>query len=349
MKKYITEYSHNELIQTIIGMGAKKFAAKQIWEWFYKKGVHDFSQMSNLSAKLREQLVDNFDYYPITLAEKQVATDGTQKFLFKMQDGEKIESVLIPEPNRATVCLSSQVGCKFGCKFCATGKLGFTRNLTTAEIVSQLMLMQEHTEQRISNVVFMGMGEPLDNYDNVMKAAAIFADDNALGMGFRKITVSTIGVKEGLRRFIDEDIRYHLAISLHSPFQDERLSMMPGTARLPLVELFELLDEYGAISNRKIFFEYILLHEVNDRAQDVRELKKLLSPLPCKLNLIRFHNHPDSEFKCSSADRQEKFFRSFGGVQFPVVFRSSRGEEISAACGQLSLNSKKMQDSLNND
>jgi len=341
MKNYITEYSYDELVKTVIEIGGKKFAAKQIWEWFYKKGVHDFSRMSNLSAKIRTHLEENFDYFPMKPVEKLTASDGTIKILFDLEDGEKVESVLIPETDRATLCISSQVGCKFGCKFCATGKLGFTRNLTTAEIVSQYMIMQTYTEQRISNVVFMGQGEPLDNYDNVMKAAAIFADDNALGLGFRKITVSTLGIKEGLRRYIDEDIRYHLAISLHSPFQEDRLNLMPGTSRLPLVELFELLEEYGEVSKRKIFFEYVLLQELNDRPQDAKELKKLLAPLPCKLNLIRFHNHPDCEFKCSSAERQDKFFRSFGGVQFPVVFRSSRGADIAAACGQLSLNNQK--------
>lgn len=337
---YITNYTYKELEEVLISEGEKKFSARQIFDWVYRKSETSFDNMTNLSKSLREKLKSSYSVLPFTEIVVKESSDGTKKYLMTLQDGNKIEAVSIPEKDRLTVCISSQVGCKFGCSFCATGKMGYIRNLEVYEIVSEILLIQQSTGQRVTNVVYMGMGEPFDNYDNVIKSADILSDDRGLAIGTRKITISTSGHCEGIERYTKEDVRYKLAVSLHSPFDDVRVKMMPINNRYNIKTLFETLKKYTEKSKRKVVFEYILLRGVNDRDKDVTELKKLLSSLPSKLNLIRFHPHDKAIFEKTDRLRENQFYNKLRTPQFPVVFRQSRGEDIDAACGQLYYSEK---------
>ncbi|MCK4979424.1 MAG: 23S rRNA (adenine(2503)-C(2))-methyltransferase RlmN, partial [Candidatus Delongbacteria bacterium] len=229
-------------------------------------------------------------------------------------------------------------GCKFNCSFCSTGKMGFIRDLTTAEIVEEIIFIQNLKQIKVTNVVYMGMGEPFDNFENVIKSAEIINSDSGLAIGARKITISTFGHIPGIKKYIDLDVRFRLAISLHNPFNDQRSDIMPGNKRYNLDDLFAILKEYTKISNRKVVFEYILLKDINDSLDHAKELKKLLSALPSKLNLIKYHDNPYTEFSSTDTLKQHKFYNFFKNVNFPVVFRASRGEDIDAACGQLFTN-----------
>ena len=338
MNEYLTSLTLEELVSITNALGGKKYIAKQIWNWVYKKNILDFDQMSDISIKFRELLKDQFKIGLYKMKEKKVSSDGTEKFLLELKDGNYIESVLIPEKNRMTLCISSQVGCKFNCSFCSTGKMGFIRNLTTAEIVEEILFIQNLKQNRVTNVVYMGMGEPFDNFDNVIKSAKILNDDNGLAIGARKITISTFGHIPGIRKYIDLDVRFRLAISLHNPFDDQRSEIMPGNKQYNLNDLFAILKEYTKISNRKVVFEYILLKDINDSLGHANKLKTLLSDLPSKLNLIKYHPNPYTEFSSTDNLQQQKFYNFFRNVNFPVVFRASRGEDIDAACGQLFTN-----------
>lgn len=335
MNKYLTDLSFEEVVNSIIDLGGKKYIAKQLWDWIYRRNTLEFDQMLNISIKFRELLKEHFEIGLYKLKEKKKSSDGTEKFLLELKDGNYIESVLIPEKSRLTLCISSQVGCKFNCSFCSTGKMGFIRDLTTAEIVEEILFIQNLKQKNITNIVYMGMGEPFDNFDNVIKSAKIINDDNGLAIGARKITISTFGHILGIRKYIDLDIRFRLAISLHNPFNNERSEIMPGNRQFNLDELFKILKEYTKISNRKVVFEYILLKGINDSIVHAKELKILLSKLPSKLNLIKYHSNPYTEFSPSDNSQQQKFYHFFHNANFPVVFRASRGEDIDAACGQL--------------
>lgn len=332
----VTGYSLNDLRKTVENLGGKKYAARQIWNWIYRKSVYDFEKMTDISAELREDLKNNHDFDKILVEETSTSSDGCVKLLLKLSDGCLVECVIIPEKERITLCVSSQVGCRFKCSFCATGRLGFTRNLKASEIVSQILISSDYIGKRITNVVYMGMGEPFDNYDAVIKSADIISDDSGLAIGKRKITISSFGHIDGIRKYIDEDARYKLAISLHNPFDDQRSSVMPANKKYPLKELFTILEEYTKRSNRKVIFEYVLIKGFNDTEKHAQELIKLLSRFPSKLNLIKYHNDPkNTEFIHISKDSEDKFINLFKRVNFPVMFRKSRGEDIDAACGQL--------------
>lgn len=332
----VTGYSLNDLRKTVEDLGGKKYAAGQVWNWIYRKSVYDFEKMTDISAGLRESLKNEHNFENIIIEETRTSSDGCVKLLLKLSDGNLVECVIIPEKERITLCVSSQVGCRFKCSFCATGRLGFTRNLTASEIVSQILISSDYIGKRITNVVYMGMGEPFDNYDAVIKSADIISDDSGLAIGKRKITISTFGHIDGIRRYIDEDVRYKLAISLHNPFNDERSSVMPANKKYPLGELFVVLEEYTKRSNRKVIFEYVLIEGFNDTGRHAEELIKLLSRFPSKLNLIKYHSDPkNTKFNHISGESEDKFINLFKRVNFPVMFRKSRGEDIDAACGQL--------------
>lgn len=332
----VTGYSLNDLKKTVVALGGKKYAAGQIWNWIYRRSVYDFEEMTDISADLRNNMKTAHDFDNITIEESYTSSDGTVKLLLRLYDGHLIECVIIPEKERVTLCVSSQVGCRFKCSFCATGRLGFTRNLTASEIVSQILISSDYIGKRITNVVYMGMGEPFDNYDVVIKSADIISDDSGLAIGKRKITISTFGHLEGIRKYIDEDVRYKLAISLHNPFDDQRSAVMPANRKYPLKDLFVLLEEYTEKSNRKVIFEYVLIKGFNDTEKHARELIKLLSRFPSKLNLIKYHSDPkNTDFNPVSKDSESEFMNIFKKVDFPVMFRKSRGEDIAAACGQL--------------
>ncbi len=336
LQESILGYRSSELCEIIVQVGGKKYTAKQLWSWLYKRTVTDFDMMSDIPLAVRERLSSEFCIIPLEIESSVKSADGTEKFLIKLLDGNFVECVLIPEQDRLTLCISSQAGCRYNCAFCATGKSGYKRDLSASEIVGQVMAVAVRSGKRITNVVYMGMGEPFDNYDEVIRSADIISDDAGLAVGKRKITISTFGHIDGLKRYIADDVRYKLAISLHNPFDRERSLLMPANRKYPVSDLFDALKEYARRSNRKVVFEYILIHGVNDSERHAEELIRLLSGLPSKLNLIKYHGISEGGFKPLSEASSLKFYRYFSKVNFPVVFRTSRGEDISAACGQLS-------------
>ena len=340
-KRNFSDFSYNDLTNYVISeLDGKSYNAKQIWNWVYKKNISSFDEMTNVPKKIVSHFINEFCIFSVRLEKKQISKDGTLKFLLKLANNDLIESVLIPEEKRITVCISSQVGCKFNCSFCATGKLGFKRNLTSAEIVSQITYLQTFSDKRITNVVYMGMGEPFDNYENVIKSADILNDDNGLAIGARKITISTVGHIDGLKKFVKDDIRYRLAVSLHSPNNENRSKIVPINNKFPIDKLFPLLKKYTDKSKRKVVFEYVLLDGINDNFSDAELLLELLSSLPSKLNLIKYHDNKKSNFKSPNKSREKIFYNLLQKQKkFPVVFRTSRGEDIDAACGQLSSSS----------
>ncbi|MGD9707134.1 MAG: 23S rRNA (adenine(2503)-C(2))-methyltransferase RlmN [Candidatus Delongbacteria bacterium] len=335
-KRSLLGYRFDELCAIVEKAGGKKYSAKQVWSWLYKKGITDIDLMSDLPLKLRNGMRSEFCILPVSIDSAAKSADGTEKLLIKLYDDNFVECVIIPEKERLTLCISSQAGCRFNCSFCATGKSGFKRDLEASEIVGQVIAASEFCGKRITNVVYMGMGEPFDNYDEVIKSTDIISDDSGLAIGKRKITISTFGHIDGLKKYIAEDVRYKLAVSLHNPFDNERSRLMPGNRIYPLKELFQVLKEYARRSNRKVVFEYILMKGVNDSERHAEELKKLLSTLPSKLNLIKYHGISEGGFTPLSDEFSLKFYRYFSKSDFPVVFRTSRGEDIAAACGQLS-------------
>ncbi len=333
----ILGFRYGELCGIVEDAGGKKYSAKQLWSWLYKKSVTDFALMSDLPADLRSYLSSRFSTIPLKVETSQKSSDGTVKLLLKLYDSNFIECVIIPEKERLTLCVSSQAGCRFNCAFCATGKAGFKRNLSASEIVGQVLTASDFLCKKITNIVYMGMGEPFDNYDEVIKSADIISDDSGLAVGKRKITISTFGHIDGLKRYTEEDIRYKLAISLHNPFDSERDLIMPANRKYSLKELFPVLKSYAKKSNRKVVFEYILMKGVNDTEKHASELIRLLRTLPSKLNLIRFHRGSENDrFRPLTEESSVRFYNYFRGEDFPVVFRTSRGEDIAAACGQLS-------------
>lgn len=335
----LTGYTFGELDRQIHDLGGKKYTAKQIWNWLYRKNVYNIDGMSDVPAGFRVLLKENFSIALPEIEKSEKSSDGTVKLLLRLFDANFIECVVIPEKDRITLCVSSQAGCRFNCSFCSTGKLGFKRNLTADEIVGQILVSASFTGKRITNVVYMGMGEPFDNYDEVIKSADIISDDSGLAIGTRKITISTFGHTDNIIRFTEEDIRYKLAVSLHNPFDAERNLIMPVNKKYGIKELFEALKKYTKKSNRKVVFEYILMKDVNDTEKHAAELIRLLSTLPSKLNLIKFHSQKNSsEFQPLEESSANKFYHYFRNADFPVVFRTSRGEDISAACGQLTAN-----------
>ena len=310
-----------------------KFTAKQIADWIYVKRVTTIDEMTNISIRNRDILKKKFEVGVSLPIETQVSEDGTQKLLFKTSKGNLLESVLIPDEERLTLCVSSQVGCKMNCDFCMTGKMGFHQNLSANEILNQVY--SSPNSENLTNIVFMGMGEPLDNYDNVMKSIEILTADYGLAWSPKRITLSTIGITPKLERFLEES-DCHLAISLHSVMSDQRQTYMPIERKYPITEIIELLHKYDWSKQRRLSFEYIMFDDVNDALIYARELVKLLSGLYCRVNLIRFHAIPDSTLKTSSEEAMIKFRDFLTSKGIICTIRASRGEDISAACGMLS-------------
>ncbi len=334
-KPIIVGYSRSQLRELLTRMGQPAFRGDQIYKWLYNKQVDTFDAMTNLPRSLREALADQFQLSSLRLVTREVSLDGTEKYLWELHDGHRIESVLIPEDRRTTLCISSQVGCALACAFCATGKMGFLRNLTTGEIVEQVLAAQRMSSHKITNVVFMGMGEPFLNYKRVIQAAQIMGDPEGIAIANRRITISTSGIVPAIRQFAEEKQPYGLAISLHSPFQNIRQQIMPIAEKFHLSELLESAREYvSQWRHKRITFEYVLLSGVNDRPEDARELIRLLSPLRAKLNLIPY-NDCDLGFQAPNDDRLNRFLEPLMRAPFTVTVRKNRGNDISAACGQL--------------
>ena len=291
--------------------GLKPFRAKQIFKWLYEKRVDDFTLMSDISKDLQIKLSSDFEIKELKIVDKQISKDGTQKFLFELNDGALVESVLMVFDYGYSACLSSQVGCNMGCKFCASGLLKKQRDLTTGEIVSQALMIQKTLDTmdgRLGNIVMMGTGEPFDNYDNVMKAMSIINSPHGLQIGSRHISISTCGVVPMIKRFSKENLQYNLAISLHAPNNELRDTLMPINHAYKLEELFAALKEYSALNNRRLTFEYLLLKGVNDSKKEADEIKELLKGLNAYINLIPYNNVKEKDFETSSEENALKFY-----------------------------------------
>jgi 23S rRNA (adenine2503-C2)-methyltransferase len=313
--------------------GLPKYAARQIADWLYVKKADSIEGMTNLSKEARKSLSENFEI-GIRLPEKvQVSGDGTRKYLFGTATGKYIETAMIPENERVTVCVSSQVGCKMGCLFCMTGKQGFQGQLTAGEILNQIRSIEE--AGRITNIVYMGMGEPFDNLGEVMKSLEILTSSWGFGMSPRRITVSTIGIIPGMQKFLEQS-EAHLAISLHSPFDEERKMLMPVQIAYPIAEVVREVRSWDFSRQRRISFEYIVFKNMNDTTRHVRELARLLNGLRCRINLIRFHPIPDTPLQGTDEETLSRFRDMLNEKGILTTIRASRGLDIYAACGLLS-------------
>lgn len=333
IKKSLLGMTLSEITEIVLENNLPNFTAKQIANWIYVKRVKTINEMTNISIKNREILFEKFEVGRSEPTNIQTSTDGTQKMLFKTENDQFIEAVVIPDNERITLCVSSQVGCKMSCDFCMTGKMGFKGNLSANEIINQLYSAPK--AENITNIVMMGMGEPLDNYDNVMKVIDILTSDYALAWSPKRITLSTIGVMPKLKQFI-EGSSCHLAISLHSPFSEQRQKLMPIEKIYHFEQIIDLLRDYDWEHQRRLSFEYTMFHGVNDSLLHARELVKLLSGLTCRVNLIPFHKIPQSSLMPSSEDDMIKFRDYITSKGIICTIRTSRGQDISAACGMLS-------------
>ncbi len=321
--------------------GEKPFRAKQLMQWVHQRGVTDFAQMTDMSKTLREFLAQSACIHFPAVVDAQKSADGTRKWLIQVDGTDNaIECVLIPEKSRTTLCVSSQLGCTLNCSFCSTAKQGFNRNLTTAEIISQLHLahhglLSEGKEQGITNVVMMGMGEPLLNFDPVMTAVDMMCDDYAYALSKRRVTISTAGVVPAMERLVDEtDVA--LAVSLHAPNDQLRDQLVPINRKYPISRLLEACHSYvDGYKSRKITFEYVMLKDINDSRQHARELVKLVKSIPCKVNLIPFNPYPQALYQCSDSQTIDRFRDYLSSKGIVTVTRRARGDDIAAACGQL--------------
>lgn len=317
----------------VVAKGEPAFRAKQIYEWLYAKGVRSFSEMSNLSEKLRANLESEWILGRTEADSVSESADGTKKYLFAAGNKKYIESAYIPEPDRATLCVSTQAGCKMGCIFCATARQGFQGNLDAGQIVNQLYSLPER--ERISNIVYMGMGEPLDNQDGTFGSLRILMNPRGANMAARRITLSTIGLPGPLEAYLKE-FDSHLAISIHSPFDDERKSLMPIQHVFPIKDTLGLLKGYSFSDHHRLSFEYIMFDKVNDSPSHARELARILSGLPCRINLIHYHSVPGNDLQGSPRADMEAFQTILKDKGYNTTIRRSRGEDIQAACGLLS-------------
>jgi len=331
----ITGLTLEEMESLVASIGQPNYRAAQLFNWIYKKRVNSFQQISNFSRSLREQL-DRMAAIGHLKPEKQLtsADRQTTKFLLQLNDGFHVESVFMINGKRRTVCLSSQVGCALGCTFCATGKMGFKRQLTAGEIVDQLLTIQRTLETEVTNIVVMGMGEPFLNYDEVIKACDLISHDKGIAIGKRKITVSTSGIVPAIKRFTDEGQRYKLAISLNAADDAVRNRIMPINKKYPLNEVVNAARYYAARSRHRITFEYVMMKGINDRVEDAQRLARLIKGLKCKINIIPY-NAIDGGFQPPTDDAIDAFIRPFLGQNVVISVRRSMGVDIDAACGQL--------------
>ncbi len=331
MKKVLLGHNLEELKYIVSLFGLPSFTAKQIADWLYKKRVRSIDDMTNLSKSAREKLSAEYEVGRVEYSGKIISSDGTKKYLFMIGD-RGVETVMIPDDDRSTICVSSQVGCKMGCKFCMTGRQGFHGHLTAGQILSQFLEIDE--AEKLTNAVFMGMGEPLDNYHAVLKAIEILTAEWGFGWSPKRITLSTIGVLPTLKNYLD-DCKCHLAVSLHDPFPSERLSLMPMQKPFPIEETVKLIKQYDFTGQRRVSFEYIMFAGINDTKKHADALIRLLSGLECRINLIRFHKIPDSELSPSPMPVIEAFKKRLNDAGIITTLRASRGEDVLAACGML--------------
>ena len=333
--KNIKDYNLEELKQELISLGEKPFRAEQIFKWLYIEKVHSFDEMTNLSLDLREKLKQNYDICNFNIVKKLESKDGTKKYLFGLSDGNAIESVLMQYHFGKTVCVSSQIGCKMGCKFCASTGIAFVRSLTSGEIVEQIIAIEQDIGENISNVVFMGIGEPFDNYDNVINAIKILNNQKGLNIGARHISVSTSGLVPKIYQFADENIQCTLSISLHSANNETRSSMMPVNNAYNIQELIKACKYYISKTNKRISFEYALAKDNNDNKKAADELVALLHGMLCHVNLIPINKIENGKYIKSSNENIIKFRDYLNSKGITATIRRELGSDIEAACGQL--------------
>ncbi len=344
MKENIYNTSFAELKSFFIDLDEKAFRAEQLWNWLYVKGIDELSGLNNISKNIINKINEQYYLSQFKVSRSLLSKDGTRKWLFKLEDGKEIETVYIPDKNRGTICVSSQVGCSLSCSFCHTGTMKFSRNLSTSEILGQVMYVKnilkdwnnKTDKKKITNIVFMGMGEPLLNYDNVIKSINVLTDQKGLAFSKRKVTLSTSGVVPKILDF-KEDTDVNLAVSFHAAFDEIRDILVPINKKWPIANLLDALKEYSKKrTHKRITFEYIMLEGINDSIKDAKELVKLIKPYRAKINLIPFNPWPGSNYKASSPD-QIKVFKKFilDEGKLVATVRLPRGDDVLAACGQL--------------
>ncbi len=336
MKKDIRAYEYDELKNEIQALGEKAFRTGQIYDWLHVKLADDFDDMTNVSKNLKERLVQEYEILPVRLAERQESKlDGTNKFLFRLYDGNMVESVLMRYRHGNSVCISSQAGCRMGCIFCASAIGGLKRNLSASEMLGQIYQIQKITKERVSNVVIMGTGEPLDNYDNFLKFIRILTDEHGLNISQRNVTVSTCGIVPKILELAEENLQITLALSLHGATQEKRRKLMPVANKYDLSEVLAACDVYFQKTGRRVTFEYSLVHGVNDTPEDARELTAILKPRNCHLNLIPVNPVRERDFIRPGRKNALNFKNNLEKSGINVTIRREMGSDIDGACGQL--------------
>jgi len=339
IKKDIRSLNQKEIEEFFTSQGEKSFRAKQVLEWIWKKGCTDFGEMTNLSVKARGLLSETYRFSSATREILQTSRDGTVKVGFRLEDGHFIEGVLIPSGPRITACISSQAGCPLACDFCATGKLGFMRDLTAGEIFDQVVELKKINEtgkqDSLSNIVLMGMGEPLLNYENVIKAIDHITSPEGLGISPQRVTLSTVGISKMIKKLGDDKVRFSLAISLHSANELKRNAIMPVCKSNPLLQLSESIRYFHEKTQSRVTFEYLLMKDFNDRLTDAKELAGFCKIVPCKINLIEYNPVEGIPFQTASKESTAQFKLFLESKNLIVNIRKSRGKDIDAACGQL--------------
>ncbi len=340
MREILLGKTPSELKEAALKAGLPSYAGKQLAQWIYARRVRSFDEMTNISKAGREKLKEMYDLGVVLPSACQESSDGTRKYLFPVGEGNAVEAVMIPDDDRKTLCVSSQAGCRMGCRFCMTGRQGFHGNLSVSLILSQFIAIDESAG--LTNAVFMGMGEPLDNFDNVMKAIKVLTAEWGFAWSPKRITLSTIGVIPALKKYLD-GCRCHVAVSLHNPFGEERAQMMPVQKAWDIREVVELLRQYDFTGQRRVSFEYTMFKGLNDDKRHADALVRLLRGLECRVNLIRFHKIPDAPYDSSPAVIMENFRDRISNQGITCTIRASRGEDILAACGMLAGEHRKRQ------
>ena len=338
-KKDIRALSKKQLQDFFEGIGDKAFRGTQVYEWLWSKGAHSFEEMTNISKETRAHLDKHFVINHIKVDQLQKSADGTIKNAVRLHDNLIVESVLIPTKKRTTACVSSQVGCSLDCSFCATARLKRMRNLNADEIYDQVVAIDRESrlyhDKPLTNIVYMGMGEPLMNYKNVLESIEKITSKEGLGMSPKRITVSTSGVPKMIRKLADDGVKFHLAVSLHSAIQEKRVQIMPFAANFTLIDLRDALEYWYSKTERKIRYEYIVWKDINDKQEDIDALVKFCRYVPCKVNLIEYNPIGDDKFQQASPEILQKYIDTLEYYHIPVTVRRSRGKDIDAACGQL--------------
>ena len=340
MREILLGKTPSELKEAALKAGLPSYAGKQLAQWIYARRVRSFDEMTNISKAGREKLKEMYDLGVVLPSACQESSDGTRKYLFPVGEGNAVEAVMIPDDDRKTLCVSSQAGCRMGCRFCMTGRQGFHGNLSVSLILSQFIALDESAG--LTNAVFMGMGEPLDNFDNVMKAIEVLTAEWGFAWSPKRITLSTIGVIPALKKYLD-GCRCHVAVSLHNPFGEERAQMMPVQKAWDIREVVELLRQYDFTGQRRVSFEYTMFKGLNDDKRHADALVRLLRGLECRVNLIRFHKIADAPYDSSPAVIMENFRDRISNQGITCTIRASRGEDILAACGMLAGEHRKRQ------